>query len=110
MDILYADGKVKALCTEERKAQRKLGEDEFRKLRRRLADLEAAQSLDDLPAGRPHPLKGKRKGQFALDLNGGKRLVFTAADDPPPVDGGGNLDWRKVRSIRIIFIGDYHEE
>lgn len=110
MKILYADEKVKALCTDERKAQRRLGREGFKKLRRRLADLEAAQSLDELPAGRPHPLKGKRKGQFALDLNGGNRLVLEAADDPPPLDAGGNLEWRKVRSIRLILIGDYHDE
>lgn len=110
MDIFYADEKAKSLCTDERKAKRELGSDGFRKLRRRLADLAAAPSVGDLPTGRPHPLKGKRKGQFAIDLNGGKRLVLEPADDPPPVDGGGNLDWRKVRSVRIVFIGDYHDE
>lgn len=110
MDIFYVNDKVEVLCTDEKKAQRELGRDGFKKLRRRLADLEAAQSLDDLPAGRPHPLKGKRKGQFALDLNGGKRLVFEVADEPPPLDARGNLEWRKVRSIRITYIGDYHGE
>lgn len=57
------------LVEDARKAQRKLGRDGFKKLKARLADMESASSLGDLPAGRPHPLQGNWKGKFALDLN-----------------------------------------
>lgn len=56
------------LVEDARKAQRKLGRDGFKKLKARLADMESASSLGDLPAGRPHPLQGNWKGKFALDL------------------------------------------
>lgn len=46
------------------------------KLRTRLADLIAAESVQDLVYGKPHPLKGKRLGQFAVSLEGAQRLVF----------------------------------
>ena len=80
-----------------------------RKLRSRLADLQAAESVRDLVAGRPHPLKGDRAGEFALDLEGAKRLVFKPANDPIPYKEDGSIDWLKVSSIYIVFVGDYHD-
>jgi len=110
VEIHYKDSKIRALCTDEKKARRTLGHAGYRKLRARLADLEAASSLGDLPAGRPHPLRGDREGMLAIDLNGGNRIVLEPADDPLPLDREGYLDWKKVRSVRIVFIGDYHDD
>jgi len=62
-----------------------------------------------MPSGRPHPLKGKRTGQFAVDLDGGRRLAFKLSDDPIPQDTNGDIEWREVKSIEIVFIGDYHD-
>jgi len=86
-----------------------LGKACARKLRSRLADLDAADSVQDLVAGRPHPLKGERAGQFAVDLQGAKRLVFKTANDPIPYKDDGKIDWSKVTHVCIVFIGDYHD-
>lgn len=64
MEIHYLDEKLETLCTDDRKAQRELGKDGFKKLRRRLADLEAARSLGDLPAGRPHRFRAIVRGSL----------------------------------------------
>lgn len=109
MEITFADGKLQELCEQERIAQKKLGSPCARKLRVRLANLMAAEVVTDLVAGRPHPLKGDLVGQFALDLEGGRRLVFESANDPIPLDEDGSLDWSKVTHIRIVFVGDYHD-
>ena len=82
MDITFADGKLQKLCEQQSVAQQKLGRTCARKLRSRLADLAAARSVRDLVSGRPHPLKGDRAGEFAVDLEGGKRLVFKPANTP----------------------------
>lgn len=108
MKILYGDAKLKALCTDERRAKKKLGGAGFRKLRSRLADLEAVTSVAELVAGRPHPLHGDRVGQYALDLDGGRRLVFEPEDGSLPREGKG-INWSEVTSIRIVYIGDYHD-
>lgn len=63
----------------------------------------AASLVTELVAGRPHPLTGNRKGQFALSLHGGDRLVFESAHD----DEARN--WSEVSRVRIVFIGDYHD-
>lgn len=75
----------------------------------RLQALEAATSVADLTAGNPHPLKGDRQGQFALDLSGGRRLTFEPDHDPWPTTTDGAIDWTQVNRVTIAYIGDYHD-
>jgi len=109
MDIEFSSPDLQALCEQQRLMARQLGNNCSRKLRARLADLMAAASVAELTAGRPHPLKGDRAGQFALDLYGGKRLVFEPAHNPVPAREDGSLAWESVTKVRIVFIGDYHD-
>ena len=109
MDLIFANGSLKKLCEDPREAKKKLGEASTKRLQSRIADLMAAAQLGDIPAGQPHPLKGARAGQFAIRLSGGCRLVIEANDDPIPTTADESTDWRRVTSIRIVFIGDYHD-
>lgn len=109
LDISYANRALETVCTDARQAKRRLGEKGFEKLKRRLADLRAAANVRLLVAGRPHPLRGDRAGQFAVDLEGGSRLVFEPANNPVPKDLDGATAWDQVTAIRIVFIGDYHD-
>lgn len=74
----------------------------------RLADLRAARVVTELVAGHPEPLSGDRRGQFSLRLDGGRRLVFEPTDPVPRGDDKA-IVWGKVTSVRIVFIGDYHD-
>lgn len=47
-------------------------------------------------------------GQFAVDLDRGRRLVFEPANRPVPHRDDGGIDWTKGTVVRIVFIGDYH--
>ena len=109
MDIVFANRKLKKLCERPREAARILGPDSAKKLQSRLADLQAAAQLGEIPAGHPHPLSGSRMGEFAVRLARGHRLVFEANDDPTPNTTDGTTDWKRVTSIRIVFIGNYHD-
>ena len=109
VDILFMDDDLERLCSTERRQKKQLGVKGAKKLQRRLADLMAAGRVGDLVAGRPHPLKNDRAGQFALDLDGGCRLVFEPAHAPPPSRDDGSIDWGAVTAVRIVFIGDYHD-
>lgn len=108
MKIIYANKKLRDLCEKRNQAEKKLGFDCAKKLRTRLADLEAASCVTDLIAGNPHPLEGDRAGQFALNLAGGFRLVFRAANNPVPVKQDGGINWHAVTIVSIEFIGNYH--
>ena len=109
MDISFSDSKIKKLCEDPEYAKKKLGDDVARKLKNRLADLSAASRLGDVTAGNPHPLKTDRAGQVAVTLTKKLRLAFEACDDPEPLNAEGNINWREVKSIKIVFIGDYHD-
>jgi toxin HigB-1 len=109
MEITFGDRKLQNLCEQEKVAQRKLGANCAKKLKARLADLAAVSCVTELFAGRPHPLKGDRAGEFAVDLEGGTRLVFKPDNDPIPLTEDGSIDWSKVTAICIVFIGDYHD-
>jgi len=109
MEINFKHKKLKDLCEQAQLAQRNLGSKMARKLQARLADLLAAPSVAELPqADRPHPLKGDRAGEFALDLVHPKRLVFEPDHNPVPRKDDGGIDWSRVTRVCIIWIGDYH--
>jgi proteic killer suppression protein len=109
MEISFADKKLKKQCLQEKEAQRQHGAKCAKKLKTRLADLAAANCVTELFAGRPHPLKGDKTGQFAVDLEGGKRLVFKPDNDPIPLSEDGSIDWSKVTAVCIVYIGNYHD-
>lgn len=109
MEIDFKDKKLRELCEQQRVAERKLGAACARKLRSRLADLQAANCVTDLVAGRPHPLGEDRAGQFAVDLEGGRRLVFEPDHNPVPLRDDGGIDWSRVIRVRIVYLGDYHD-
>lgn len=109
MDIHFKDKKIRELCEKRAVAEKKLGAACARKLQTRLDDLDAATRVTDLVAGNPHPLKGDRHGQFAVDLAGGWRLVFAPRHDPCPTKDDQSIDWSRVTIISIEYIGDYHD-
>lgn len=109
MEVRYKDKKIRELCERQAVAEKKLGAASARKLKVRLMALEAAARVTDMVAGNPHPLKGDRLGQFALDLAGGWRLVFAPDHDPCPTRPDGSIDWTNVTIISIEYIGDYHD-
>jgi len=109
LDINYKTAKLKKLCLESREADKKLGPSSSKKLRTRLADIDSASNVSELTAGRPHPYTGDKAGLFSLDLHGGDRLLFEPLEKPPPKKDDGSIDWSKVESIFIVFIGDPHE-
>jgi hypothetical protein len=74
-------------------------------LKRRLADLRAATSINDLLAGRPRLLEGSERDEMVVDLRKTHRLVFCANHHPKnPLARSGNVDWPKVSRIKILRI------
>ena len=112
MDIIFASKKLEQMCHDDVLATRTLGAPSARKLRARLDDLIAAVNLGyaaKLP-GHFHYLSGNRAGQFAMELHGGCRLVLEPANEPLPRRSDRTLDLSKVTTIKVVNIGEYHDE
>lgn len=95
MRIVFRSRKLHRICSQRKTMVREMGLKMAERLMQRLAELEAAESLDDmrlLPSARCHELTGDRKGQFAVDLVHPRRLIFMPEEDPAPRLAGGGLD------------------
>ncbi len=111
MRVIFDTERLKAELESDKAVRRRWGEPMPRRLAARLADLDAAESLETMRAlpGRVEELLGDRVGQLSLRLVGGFRLLFEIADDPIPKKVDGGLDWRMVRSVRVLGVEDYHD-
>lgn len=104
VEIAFAKKSLRQLCESEHTARRLLGTSVAEKLKRRLADLRAANCVKDLVAGRPKELQVARSGQIAIELGEGVQLVFCANHSVSPLTGGTRVDWSKVNRVKIISI------
>ena len=87
------------------------GPEVSKKLKTRLDDLDAAQSMEpmrNLP-GHWEELKHNRAGQFSARLQGGMRLIVKPQKHPPPTKPDGGLDWSAIDSIYIVEMVNYHD-
>lgn len=111
MDISFNSSRLEKDCNDSKRTTKRWGSDCGSRLRRRLDELRAAETLEimrTLPQARCHELRGDRKDQLAVDLKHPYRLIFEVANDPLPQKEDGGLDWKNVTAIRILEVTDYH--
>lgn len=111
MDIYYTNTKLAKTCNDYTLMTRKWGVANANKVRQRLIDLDAANNLAEIshnPPTRRHELKGKRNRQFAVDVQHPQRIIFEIDHDPIPSTIDGGIDLKKITSIIIIEVEDYH--
>lgn len=94
---------LRTICEIAGQAEREYGDEPARALRRRLADIRAAETAADLVVGRPRDL-GDGTARMLIDLGDSHRLVFCA--NHPGTSGSGRQepDWSKVRRVKILDI------
>lgn len=110
MEVLFISERLRDACSDQRRLVGRYGKVGARKITLRLQQLGAAPTLAamrDLP-GRCHELTEDRKGELAVDIHDGFRLVFRPSENPPPTKPDGGLDWSAVESVTVIEIVDYH--
>ena len=99
MKIKYIDEKIEQICTNKKIAVKKYNMEMAVAIFKRIKQLSSAKSIGEVISsklGRCHPLKGNRKGQYAIDLVHPARLVFSIED-------------REIKICLIIEITDYHK-
>ena len=113
MLITFSNRKLEKICNSDREMRKKCGAKRAKLLRRRLAQLVAAPSLETLNPnyggpGRCHELTGNWSGHLSVDLDGPYRLLFVPGHNPVPKKEDGGLDWDQVTEIEVVGIEDTH--
>jgi proteic killer suppression protein len=110
VEISFASRKLKQLCESEKELRKAYGSDGAKKAMRRLSDLRAAATLEDMRnlPGRIHELTGDRNGQLAIDLAGGSRLILVPTSGWPTAKAEGAHVWAAVDAVTVLEITDYH--
>lgn len=113
MDIHFKTSKLQKRCEREREATKAWGKKDSQKLLRRLAQIEAVDTLADLSrvhGVRWHHLKTGRKGQLAIELrrSSGRRIVFKPYGSDEEYIQGSEIDPSRVTAIIILEVRDYH--
>lgn len=110
MDITFDNQDLEKFANNDRIGQKKLGPIRFQKFKKRLDQLKASLTLEDVryQPGRFHELTGDRKGQWACDLDHPYRLIFEPQEKPIPTNSDGQYLWINIKGVEIIEIKDYH--
>lgn len=114
MEISFESESLRKEVENEKKLLKKHGVRRADLIKRRMAEFQAADCLEDLrdlPGPRLHQYvrkKGQTKATFSVDLDGGFRILFEADHDPEPPLPGGGVDWTGVIRILIKEITDPH--
>ena len=109
MKIIYKDRKVEDICTNMKKAQKKLGDRISIKLFQAIEYINNSISMKDIIAYQPfhfHDLKGNRNDEFAIDIGGrssGYRLILEPLDGQLKRFEPCNID-EIVETVEIVLI------
>ncbi len=98
MKIEFKTNKLRRECTEFKVANRVYGELMAAKIKQRIREIDSVDTVEELveySLGRCHPLKGERRGEYAMDLIHPYRLIFKRIQDT-------------IQIARITSIEDYH--
>ncbi len=110
MELTYKNEKLKELCLNpkyNKELVKKYGADVAKKLPQRIKELEAFNSLNDIPTFPPfrrHKLSGNREGEFAINITNQYRLIFRQKENNIIIE-----DLRKIKEIEIMEVSKHYE-
>lgn len=105
MELSFSDLDLRSLCEKSAKARARFGVDVARRLISRLADLLAADTLDDVAIGDLLQNEGDgTEDKFSMNLGEMHRLVFRQSHRIRPTRKDGSLDKTKVTRVQITKI------
>ena len=110
MEITFKTKEILKIATDYKYATKRLGKNCADIFQKRLTILMTAETLEDVRyfPGHCHELSGNRKGEWAMDLEQPKRLIFEPHERPIPEDKNGRYVWIEIKGVEILEIVDYH--
>lgn len=110
MELTYKTKKLHNYCENPKYSKelvKKYGMEVAQKLPKRIIELKAFESLNDVPTSLPfrrHKLTGKLKDYFAVNINNQYRLIFRQKGNKIIVE---NL--KEIKDIEIVEVSKHYE-
>ncbi len=110
MEITYKTDKLYNQCENpsfNKELVKSYGIDVANKLPRRILELKAFNSLNDIPTTLPyrrHKLNGKLKDHFAVNINNQYRLIFKPNDS-----NNVEINLKEIKKIKIMEVSKHYE-
>lgn len=104
MEIAFQSLSLRSVCVSEAKSIGLYGVDVAQSLKRRLADLRAADSIDELSVWNIAEVPASGGATMSLELSGGYRLTFRANHSKIPMEADGKPSWSNITRIKLMKI------
>lgn len=109
LEIAFSEKSYRLICENMAIAERKFGLKVAERLKRRLADLRAANNVNDIIAGKPQVVNTAHPQQLMLELCDGYCLFFCANHNQIPLLTPNEINWSKVSRVKILRIEKYYD-
>lgn len=106
MEIAFITKELRELCLNEETATRALGSNAAEALKKRLADINAAEWITEVLAGRPKRYKSSESEGYIFELDSGLILKVIPNHLKQRIDVNHQVDWTKVRRVKVVFVGE----
>jgi len=104
IELAFNTLKLRKICESEHTATTEFGAQLALSLKKRLADMRAAESVEDLAAFITLHPKPTTKAIFRLDLADGFFLEATSNHEVIPITNR-QVDWSRVNRVKLLKIG-----
>jgi toxin HigB-1 len=109
MDFECRNNKLRTVLDDPSLMKKRYGEPAAKRLQKRIVELWACGSLIEMrqhTGARLHQLQGTRDGQYAVDVDGGRRSISEPSDNPVPMLPDGGIDESKITCIVLLEVED----
>jgi len=102
LEISFIDVELRQICEDPEIAYSKLGHAVAENLKSRIADLDAALTIEDVIAGNPRIIKSSSCSYYIIDLSENLVLIVHSAHVKNiPLSDDNELDWSRVTRVQI---------
>jgi hypothetical protein len=104
LELSFSTTELRDICEKRMAAMDALGTAAALELEKRLADIEALETVADLASLFPDATVDRSPVERSLRLTTGQELVFRSGHATTPTTPTGATDWAKVNRMRIMAI------
>ena len=105
MQLAFATKRLRSLCEDDLLARAELGNEAAVVLQRRLADIDAASNVAELPPSTGLVIRNQVGAtERCIALNADWVMTFCANHFPVPMHVDGAVDWSHVTRVKILQI------